>query len=305
LTDLAAPVGIAIAAAQRFLVSRQSRDGLWRDYPALEPGWSEAWVTGVVGWSLTVSPTDVFTGAPLRAAAASLHSIAKCDGWGYNRHTASDADSTAWVWRFLGQIDEYRGRSAVLDLGHYLSPDGGVCTFQGARFGSWADSHADVTPVYGLALLAIEAVPELTSRIREAALSQRASDGLWRSYWWTTDAYAVARNLEFLAAHGGIPDTTRRRTCQWLNSEANGTSPFAVAQELAAAARVDRESGISRCDALLEMQQPDGGWAASRTLRVPAQHGTRMDPAPAVFADEERLMSPAMAMAALKYWLAG
>ncbi len=304
LTKLAVQVLSAIGAAERFLVARQSQDGLWRDYSALEPGWSEAWVTAVVGWSLTLSPAGACTGPPVSAAAESIHALAKGDGWGYNRNTASDADSTAWVWRFLARIDDYRGRSAILDLCHYLSPDGTAHTFHGARYGAWAGAHADVTPVLGLALLAVQAGSEFTGRVRKAALSQRTPDGLWHSYWWTSNAYAVARNLEFLAATGGIPEAIKRRIRYWLKAEETGVSPFVIAQELAAAACVDKESGIFRCEALLDMQASDGGWAASRTLLVPAQHAKQLESATVlIFADEERLMSTAMAMAALKFWL--
>lgn len=292
-----------VGAAERFLIACQSQDGLWRDYPALEPGWSEAWVTAVVGWSLTLSPAGARTGLPVSAAAESLHALAKSDGWGYNRNTASDADSTAWVWRLLARIDDYRGRSASHDLCHYLTPEGYALTFQGACYGAWADAHADVTPVLGLALLAVEANPELTDRVREAVLSQRNPDGLWHSYWWTTIAYAVARNLEFLAARGGIPDAIKHRIRDWLNEEAIGTSPFELAQELAAAVCIDKKSGNRRCEALLDMQESDGGWAASRTLLMPAQHTKQLGPVALVYADERRLMSTAMAMSALKSWL--
>jgi hypothetical protein len=56
---------------------------------------------------------------------------------------------------------------------------------------------------------------------------------------------------------------------------------------------------------LINLQEDDGGWAASRTLRVPPQSAIGSAPnAPApIFADECRVMSTAMAMAAIKCWL--
>lgn len=303
LTKIADQVVAALNAAECFLVAQQSRDGLWRDYPALSPGFSEAWITAVVGWSLTLSPTRVQTEPAIGAAAEALHVLATSEGWGYNRYTACDADSTSWVWRFLARIDDYRGRSAILDLCHYLSPDGTARTFHGAEYGEWAGAHSDVTPVLGLALLAVQAGPEITGRVREAVLSKRTSDGLWQSFWWTTNAYAVARNLEFLVAMGGISDAIKCRMRRWLTMEASGKSPFVIAQELAAAACVGTESGIRRCEALLDMQAGDGGWAASRALLVPPQHAKRPEPADLAFADEKRLMSTSMVTAALKSWL--
>lgn len=303
LTVHEAQVFDAIGAAERFLLERQSQDGLWRDYPAMEPGSSESWVTGVVGWSLTLPPAGNDTAPAAFSAAEALHAIRQDKGWGYNRNTASDADSTAWVWRFLARIDDYRGLPAILDLRHYLTPEGAARTFHGTCYGAWALPHADVTPVLGLALLAVHATPELTSRVYEAALQQQTPEGLWSSYWWSTNAYSIARNIEFLAARGGIPDAIKSRICYWLNAKVTIASSFEIAQELAIAACVDKNCGFRRCEALLDMQANDGGWAASRTLLVPAQHTKQLNASTFAYADEYRLMSTAMAMMALKSYL--
>ena len=293
----------AIKRAGEFLLASQSADGLWRDYDSLEPGCSEGWVTGVVAWSLTLPPSHRRTPHAVFAAAESLHAIAQDDGWGYNRNTASDADSTAWIWRFLTRIDRYGGRSAIVDLSNYLEPGGLVRTFRGTRFGAWASAHADVTPVLGLALHAIQEVSKVVDGVRKTALGQRSADGLWDSYWWTSRAYAIARNLEFLVATGGIPEEIRRRAVEWLSAQPDlDKSSFVVAQELAAAVLVDREMSRRRGETLLEMQQSDGGWAASRALLVPAQL-PGLGQAESLAADEQRLMSTAMSMVALKSWL--
>jgi hypothetical protein len=295
----------AARAAERFLLARQSSDRLWRDYPSLEPGPSEGWVTAIVGWSLTLSPAGRPVALAVTGAAEALHALACDDGWGYNRFTACDADSTAWAWRFLAQIDSYGRRSAIRDLCRNLSQDGAVRTFRGARFGAWGEGHADVTPVVGVALSSVQAPQEIIARVRHSTLGLITTDGLWPSYWWTTSAYAIARNLEFLAASGGIPEDVLSRVRRWLDAEAGGSSPFVIAQELAAAVCAEHQSGADRCAALINLQEDDGGWAASRTLRVPPQSAIGSAPsAPApIFADERRVMSTAMAMAAIKCWL--
>ena len=293
----------AVAAAERFLLERQSEDGVWRDYAALEPGSSEAWVTAVVACTLTAPPSARHIAGAVTAAAQALHTLRTPAGWGYNRHTAADADTTAWVWRFLSRIDDYRGLPAIRDLVGFLAADGAARTFAGEHHGAWARPHADVTPVVGLALMSLDASADLLDRVRGAALSHRDARGLWRSYWWTTDAYAIARNLELLSARGAIPETIERRIREWLEAETIATSAFDVAQQLAAAVSIDSAQSERFCDALIEMQACDGGWAASRTLLVPAQRDVKPDAAAHAYADEQRLMSTAMATAALKAWL--
>lgn len=290
----------AIRQGEHFLIGRQSPDGLWRDYLTLEPGFSEAWVTAVVGWSLSIPPINPSTESAVLMAAEALHEIAKTDGWGYNRNTVSDADSTAWVWRFFAQVGDYRRRSPIQALSRFFLADGKVRTFVGTSYGSWSESHADVIPVLGLALLSVHAPPELLNSIRAASLSNRTVKGLWHSFWWATSAYAIARNLEFLDSYGGIPDAVRTQVLDWLEVRPVGVSPFEMAHELAAAICVNSQTVLLRCKALLDLQLIDGGWAASQMLLVPAQHGQSDRELIAAFADECRLMSTALVVAALK-----
>jgi len=291
----------AIIAAEQFLLSHQSSDGLWRDYPALQPGCSEAWTTGVVGCSLATPPVASNRRLLVKAAEA-LHSIATPNGWGYNRQTACDADSTAWVWRFLAQLEFPTERSAVRDLQRFIGDDQAVHTFLGGQFGTWAQSHPDVTPVVGLACLAVHASPKFTDLIREAALAHRAANGLWHSFWWNTDSYAIARNLEFLSALNGIPGEIRELACMWLAAVNGQPCPFVLANELAIAASVNHDIGIRHCEKLLSCQQDDGGWSPSATLLVPSQQNPDAHGSAPSFTDERRIMSTAWSLAALKSW---
>jgi hypothetical protein len=125
----------------------------------------------------------------------------RADGWGYNRATASDADTTSFALRLAG------GDASVLD--RYVDDDGRAHTFAGTHFGSWAWAHADVTATVGIALA--DAGEDATA-LRRAALRDI---GAWNSFWWTTDAYAVARTLELLDVTGDIPPavTVAARRC--------------------------------------------------------------------------------------------
>src|SRR5207245_6691366 len=85
-----------------------------------------------------------------RAAAAVWRSQRE-GGWGYNRGTGPDADTSAWVLRFLSACGF--GVEPTSYLAPYIDPGGGVHTFREPGFGSWTDAHDDVAANAGLALL--------------------------------------------------------------------------------------------------------------------------------------------------------
>src|SRR5829696_5678304 len=92
----------AVAAGVRFLSARQHDDGHWRDFD-LPPGSSDAWLTGWVGYALSRSAELLSTPTRgLDAATKALAMTRRTGGWGFNGRAACDADSTAWVIRFLG-----------------------------------------------------------------------------------------------------------------------------------------------------------------------------------------------------------
>src|SRR6266446_1158594 len=94
----------AVAAAVRLLLLNQDEDGYWRDYQ-LPPGRSEAWTTACVGCALFAASSYArISQSPLHRAATVLLAAQRPEGWGYNRKTACDADSTSWVLCFLAQL---------------------------------------------------------------------------------------------------------------------------------------------------------------------------------------------------------
>jgi hypothetical protein len=293
----------SLAAGERFLLARQCDDGLWRDYDALAPGPSEAWVSAVVACSLSMPPFSAAGRPAIAAVADALHGLRTPQGWGYNRHTTADADTTAWVWRLLGRIDDFRGCPALDDLGRRITADGTACTYTGADYGEWAGAHEDVTPIVGLALLAVGAPPALTAHVRRAVLRSLEQHGTWHAYWWTSDAYAVAANVEFLQRGGGVPASVAARARDWLDAAPPAATAFDLAQRASLSALAIPSFADRLCGALVAGQARDGGWQASPTLRVPQQRPLR-GAAIEAYADERRLMSTAMAVAAIKRWLA-
>src|SRR5437879_5014552 len=93
-------VSEAIEAGLTYLIDHQSNDGLWRDYD-MKRGQSEASSTAWVGWCLAHFDRRPLCGISVRKATMALGGICKPTGWGFNRHTETDADSTAWALRFL------------------------------------------------------------------------------------------------------------------------------------------------------------------------------------------------------------
>lgn len=277
----------ALDAGSRFLLERQDPDGLWRDYE-LDPGQSDAWTTSYAGVALARAVPGLAQGALARAREA-VAALARPAGWGYNTSTACDADTTSWALRLL------EGRPGVGALSPYLDESGQAHTFADPMFGSWSWAHADVTPAAGLALVAGRGPRWAVELLRDACLAAREPDGTWRSFWWTTDAYAVALNLEFLDVSGGIPADAVEAIRDWLAVVPAAASAFEAAQLVVVAALVGADAS-GRVSELVALQREDGGWPASAVLLVPSQEtgvpGTGQ-------ADVRRLVTTATAIYAL------
>lgn len=297
-------VTTAVRQADQFLLAHQDAEGMWRDYD-LEPGRSEAWTTACVGWALERPPAAESSRDALARGAAALLRIRKPQGWSYNRETAVDADSTAWAIRLLAALDAFGELSPVEFLLPFLNPGGGARTFLSAeRFGSWGAVHSDVTPVVGLALIAAAAPRQVVETVREAVLAARVPNSGWNAFWWSCDAYATAQNLELLAASGGIPRDVRRQVAACLATADDPATPFEAAQHLTIAVRLSGPRSplaFRLVERLLAWRSADHGWPPSPVLQVPQQ----ANPAHAsIHADREGLMTSAMAVGALKGWLA-
>lgn len=90
----------AVISGTNRMLGLQDEDGFWREYN-LQPGASEAWSTAWVGWCLAGVGMNQATREARARAVTALAGCRKEGGWGYNRKTGPDADTTAWVLRFL------------------------------------------------------------------------------------------------------------------------------------------------------------------------------------------------------------
>lgn len=277
---------LQLERAASFLAARQDADGYWRDY-RLDPGQSEAWTTACVGFAL-FQVTGLCT--EVDKAARILLSTMRPGGWGYNSHTACDADTTSWVIRFLSSMGVMEGVDSVSLLNTYVTHSGRVFTFPSSdRFGSWGQEHDEVAPLAGMALLSSGEF-DLAEKLRQGVVN-RAN---WKPFWWRCYSYVCAQSLEFLALSGGIPDEIKKRETATLAClPLSHSSTFDLAQRLSASAYLE---GDLQCSTLLDAQEKDGGWLPSFELLVPGQRdGFSGDPK----ADEKRLMSTAMSVLAL------
>jgi hypothetical protein len=286
-----------ICRGKQFLLSRQNETGFWQDY-LLPPGVSEAWTTSVVGWALSQPPIIPGTVPALHNATNALHRCGKSKGWSYNTRTAVDADSTAWTLRLLVLLDDLRGIDPIGCLTGFINRNHSIRTFQDPiRFGTWAETHHDVMPLIGTVLLECGGNSALITNLRNTCLAGRRHNKLWKAFWWTTDSYAINRNLEFLEASGGIPKEIYNLSRDWLISKPKPQSAFEAAQDLMVSITLSLDIP-TYAHILLEFQQEEGNWPSSNVLIVPGQR-LRPRRSKNTYADIHSLMTTAMATIAL------
>jgi squalene-hopene/tetraprenyl-beta-curcumene cyclase len=284
----------ALERATRFLLACQGPDGLWRDF--LTPaGEASHWPSGFIGTAL---PLTDDTSDALQRTADTLVAAQNTDGgWGYNEHVPTDADSTAWVLRFLsrgGHAGACRRASACL-IDHQRTQSGGFKTYSACGpirrfmgigrwvpFWGWRAAQTEVTAAAALALASAAPVDDRPPELRAAwryVQSRQRGDGCWSSYWWNTPHYATSQAVEFAMTAGDRAAVDRAvlwtivqqgDSGGWTAAAADD-SAFASALALslllrANAATAPVERGLVR---LVELQQVDGGWASQPTLRIP------------------------------------
>lgn|SRR6185437_5427537 len=291
-------------AAEEFLIAAQDSDGFWRDY-SLPPGASTGWTSACVAWSLCNSSSSPEWSHAVERSRMAIHSHWRPGGWGYNFDGEPDADTTAWVLRLMAKLNDPCARDAARYLEPFLSRSGGVRTFSTPeRFGTWAHEHIDVVPTVGLALVESASDESLTARLRAWCLAKQRTGGGWHSFWWSTDSYAVAQNLEFLKSSGGIPANVVESCWRWLFAQGAMRSSFEGAHLLLSAifiGAMEEANCLRLVGDLLASQLSDGSWPASPVLQVPHQWDDEAEIL--LYDDCKRLMSTAMVLRSLSSWL--
>ncbi len=290
-------------AGVEYLLAAQDREGFWRDYD-LRAGASDAWTTAWVGWCLTTFAADGGVRPALRRANLAVLAACTPDGWGYNRTTGADGDSTAWALNFLAACGYRCGGLASGFLPQYVSPTGAVRTFLDPLTGAWSDPHPDVGAMVGLALVNSGARRDLASRIRAALLAAAGPDGTWPSFWWATRTYGTVWAGLFLCRTGGLAPRHASQLREFLSGPSIGDTVLERALalllliELSATAN---PSGRLVAD-LLDDQQAQLGWPPSALLLLPPRDPSDDSASASPHADVNGLVSTAMACLALARW---
>jgi hypothetical protein len=306
--------GDPIHAAIAFLLQTQSHTGRWSDF-ALPAGPSDEWVTAFVGDRLLRVPSSCALTAARRAWLALTRRRSEELGWGYNRLTPPDADSTAWALRLAGGLglenDERVVRARGFLRRHVLA-EGGVTTYAArdpiraytrlagdASFAGWQAPHSCVTAA------AAPIVGDLA--VRHLAAHQHAT-GNWTGYWWADDEYTTALAAE---AHPQGRAAAARWAVQRLGDDGavrdeQGTpSAWATAwclSTLALCAERDAlQAGARAREWLVGAQRDDGSWRASARMRVPlpGQVDARAEPIRLATVDQNRVFTTAAVVATL------
>ena len=294
----------SLEKATEYLLRQQQEDGVWRDYD-MKPGQSDAWITAVVGLSLRKQPCSPMAYNPLEKALQAINRIGRADGWGYNSATPCDADCNAWCIRFISNMDYCIWPNLLQRyFSPYILPDGRVRTFPDPRFGTWAEPHQDVAPLVGLALYPLH--ESWCRRICDAAVAGYSEPALWHSFWWDTDSYAIAHNIELLSVTGRLTERIKSGVMHWLSRLKPPENAFETAWRLSVAAELippETQYGLRYAVELLSCQNQDGSWPGGAALLLPPQFRGDAGATTPVYQDQNRLMTTACAVYAVKQWL--
>lgn len=298
----AAPVDSAVIRAARFLLAERDQDDFWRDFGGAN-GASDEWVTAFVGHALIASGLALPDGLVAQTVQALLGRQRAEGGWGYNRMSPADADSTAWALKFLHSAG-HRGAEverAGAFLRRHLLPGGGVSTYAATtriRFGGAGGARDDSGWRAGHLCVAANLAGLIGEPVAEFLRSSQASDGAWTAYWWRNDAFATALAVEALA--GG---EARDRAAAWAAKQAE--SPSAAFDRawliriLALGGSAERDRARNLAVTLAAEQREDGGWDSSAGLLVPDPAEASRPADIAVTPDDRRLFTTASALFAL------
>jgi Prenyltransferase and squalene oxidase repeat len=328
------PPATAIARAVAFLLASRSRSGWWRDFSGVlengltwRAGCSDEWVTAFVATALASLPERSAQQAAREAWDLLRRRRPPGAGWGYNRLTPGDADSTAWGLRLAEAVGERLSPHAIAGrdaLARHVIADGGLTTYtldafdrppstrtsREDAYGGWAcTSHACVTAVAARAIA--------DDRPLDFLRRSQRSDGSWSGYWWADPEYTTALASEALAATGRAADAQRVQAAgAWglgrLASDGSvRQAPFAtawcvrllaLADNASTGAPAAREYRRRATAWLRDQQREDGSWESSARLLV-HQPQTR-DPAhsdlpPTRTFDDARVFTTAAVLSAL------
>ncbi|HEU0134272.1 MAG TPA: prenyltransferase/squalene oxidase repeat-containing protein [Allosphingosinicella sp.] len=296
----------AIRSAARFLIAARQQDDFWRDF-RLVNGESDEWVTAFVGYALVKSGVPLPAGLVPETVRALLGRQRAEGGWGYNRISPADSDSTAWVLKFLAaaEVSGPPTESAKAFLLSHLRPEGGLSTYAPATrllFGG-APAADDSGWRSGHPCVAANAAGLIGEPLTAHLLSIQGADGAWPAYWWRDDALSTALASESLEAIEGAAGS-RSSAAAWAalrSPSATGVFERAwLIQAHGAGGSAERARAREMALALAAEQRPDGGWDSSAEMLFPDPARLHREAGATVVRDQNRLFTAASALLALE-----
>lgn len=301
-----AAIEASAARAAAFLVAERQQDDFWRDF-RLVNGESDEWVTAFVGYALTTAGTSVPGGLAAQTVRALLRRQRREGGWGYNRISPADSDSTAWALKFLVAA-AYSGPEvdcARAFLLSHLRSEGGLSTYAAAtrlRFGADAPAPDDSGWRSGHLCVAANASGLIGEPLVGHLLASQELDGAWPAYWWRGDAFSTALAAESLADVETAGES-RSRAAAWAGRRAASASTAFdrawLIRILCAGDVAERAQARAMALALAAEQHPDGGWDSSAEMLFPDPAQVRRSEDTPIVRDGRRLFTAASALLAL------
>ena len=280
-----------IERAANFLLGVRNAHGCWEDFYSLA-GYSDEWVTAYTGSVLAVAGNSAASAAAQHAYRVLHRRHWWKAGWGYNRRTPADADSTSWVMALRQVVKDKRTLRyfrAKRFLERHMIPSGGVATYALAcwirrftglskqvSFSGWCGPHLCVSAAVAL-------LPEFTHRLAPYLIARQGNDGSWDGYWWQDKEFPSNLSAQAVAS-SQHPQKIRRldRAAAWASSRVaallNGSVPsnhFVLAHGLNMLQWATPSSALDQLkhqaiQILIEAQRADGSWNAGAQLRIPA-----------------------------------
>ena len=245
----------------------------------MPPGVSDTWVTGYVGWSL-LAVADRYGLDDARAASArAAHWLRQAryprSGWGYNRASGPDTDSTGIAITLLRAHEIPVSEYAAAFVRRAWMPGGGFTTFPGHTDG-WGCAHVDISwPAFGA--LPPDGQASLGPELIEWLKRERREDGLWRGYWWKEPYYASYHAELALQSLGIRLELPPLHVSEW---QTEGMAATAFCAGLLNRWEIETGTRDRLLAKLLDSQLANGSWTPCQDLRLTARSARPSDPGP-------------------------
>jgi len=282
----------AIAAGIRFLSAK--REGRhWVEFTEI-PGGSDLWITALVIAELSNMPVRSMNPAlreELAQSADWMSGLQNDDGgWGFSAGQESDAESTSWtILALRGQ-----GRAVPESATHFLErcrrSDGGIGLYPAER---------------GAGRLSKPENPDVAAlMMRALGTGDASAEDFLKTCWLQTNRPLPPARLQsrfhtfaMLLEWESMPPTwpVLEKLCELMSSN-RAENAFDQALLLRCLTRLRIQKASSVAAGLRRMQQADGGWPSSASLRLTVSGSEGSGP---IYSDDQRILTTAAAVSAL------